>query len=207
MLNNPFSSALFATVRSINSLIHFIPFLDVHPLLAHYLPETYYSCDYIQSIPSTNTTIILPDYTCNEMNYTTFDFSRFTDLEYLDIGDNSFRSVDTFIIDGMHNLTTLIIGKKSFLSVRYYDGWNPGTSFHIKNCELLKSIEIGKNSFTDYTGIFELINLPSLQTVNIGDMIDDGIQECNFFYSSFVIRGNYLIMIGNLFRSPEITIY
>ena len=141
------------------------------------------------------------------MNYTTFDFSRFTDLEYLDIGDNSFRSVDTFIIDGMHNLTTLIIGKKSFLSVRYYDGWNPGTSFHIKNCELLKSIEIGKNSFTDYTGIFELINLPSLQTVNIGDMIDDGIQECNFFYSSFVIRGNYLIMIGNLFRSPEITIY
>ena len=141
------------------------------------------------------------------MNYTIFDFSRFTDLEYLDIGDNSFRSVDTFIIDGMHNLTTLIIGKKSFLSVRYYDGWNPGTSFHIKNCELLKSIEIGKNSFTDYTGIFELINLPSLQTVNIGDMIDDGIQECNFFYSSFVIRGNYLIMIGNLFRSPEITIY
>ena len=166
-------------------------FLDVHPLLAKYFSATaYYSCDYIQSIPSSETSIILADYTCNEMNYTTFDFSRFTNLEYLEIGSYSFRSVETFIIDGMNSLLSLKINQKSFLSARYYDGWNPGTSFHIRNCESLDSIDIGRKSFSDYTGSFELVNLPSLQYINIGEMTFDGVPENNFYYASFIVRGN-----------------
>ena len=61
------------------------------------------------------------------MNYTTFDFSRFTDLEYLEIGSDSFRSVETFIIDGMNSLVSLKIGERSFtypVLSRYLD--NPG---------------------------------------------------------------------------------
>ena len=164
-------------------------FLDVHPAFAQYLTETTYSCDYIQSIPSTNTTIILPNWTCNEVNYTTFDFSRFTDLEYLEIGSDSFGFVETFNMDGLNSLKTLKIGPKSFTHYKNYDHYYPGSSFHIKNCALLESIEIGGNSFSDYSGEFELANLPSLQSIIIKDMMNDDWMSYSFYDSAFVIRG------------------
>ena len=124
------------------------------------------------------------------MNYTTFDFSRFTDLKYLEIGSNSFRSVETFIIDGINNLTTLKIGERSFTySNIYVDLENENKSFHIKNCESLEVIEIGMRSFSDYAGEFELVNLPSLQMLIIGNYSSLDYDSFNFYYSSFVIRG------------------
>ena len=169
-------------------LILFI--VDVHPLLAQYFPTTTYSCDYIQSIPSTNTTIILPDWTCNDLNYTTFDFSRFTDLEYLEIGSDSFGYVDTFIIDGLNNLTTLKIGQNSFTVNKNGNSEEvESKSFHIINCESLESIDIDSYSFTDFAGEFELVNLPSLQSLTVGNTDS---WTLSFYYSSFVIRG-YII--------------
>ena len=162
-------------------------YLDVSQLLAQYLPETTYSCDNIQSIPSTNTIINLPDWTCNEMNYTIFDFSRFTELEHLEIGNNSFGFVETFIIDGLNKLITLKIGENSFTLYRHYWKKDLSKSFHIKNCELLESIEIGGNSFSDYSGEFELSNLPLLQSIIIGGTDEEGWSG-NFVYSSFVVR-------------------
>ena len=89
------------------------------------------------------------------------------------------------------------IGKNSFTLVDlsdYYedhhmainDAYNTYRSFHILNCELLESIEIGQFSFFDYAGQFELSNLPSLQFIDIG--LNDG-HSFNFCRSSFVIRG------------------
>ena len=162
-------------------------FLDVSQLLAQDLPETTYSCDYIQSIPSTNTTILIPDWTCNDLNYTIFDFSQFTELEHLEIGSNSFKSVETFIIDGLNKLITLKIGENSFTQSYYTDGDHMIKSFHIKNCESLESIEIGGYSFSDYSGEFELYNLSKLQSIIIGNA---QYWSYNFYYSSFVVRGN-----------------
>ena len=170
-------------------------FLDVHPAFAQYLPETTHSCDYIQSIPSTNTSIILPDWTCNKENYTTFDFSRFTDLEYLEIGDNSFRSVETFVIDGMHKLTMVIIGQYSFTYNTYDEIENDNKNFHIKNCESLEMIDIGAFSFTDYSGDFELANLPSLVSIKIGNYTPHDYASHNFYYSSLIIRGFFVLVI------------
>ena len=164
--------------------------VDVHPLLAQYFPTTTYSCDYIQSIPSTNTTITLPNWTCNDLNYTTFDFSRFTDLEYLEIGSDSFGYVDTFIIDGLNNLTTLKIGQNSFTVNKNGNSEEvESKSFHIINCESLESIDIDSYSFTDFAGEFELVNLPSLQSLTVGNTDS---WTLSFYYSSFVIRG-YII--------------
>ena len=181
-----------------------IIYLDVNPTLAKYFAETTHSCDYIQSISSSNSTIILPDWTCNEMNYTTFDFSRFTDLEYLEIGSNSFGFVDTFIIDGLSKLTTLIIGGNSFTEIKNGAANNPDKSFHIKNCQLLTLIEINDNSFSDFSGEFELVNLPSLKSIKIGnaDMLSN-----SFFYSPFIIRGTYLIGCFEVYRFTKFAIY
>ena len=45
-------------------------------------------------------------------------------------------------------------------------------------------IEIGRDSFSDYGGGFELKNLPKLSTIKIGDV---GSTSYNFY--SFVIKG------------------
>ena len=118
-------------------------------------------------------------------------------LQYLRIGDFCFINVVRFEINRFHCLKQVKIGKNSFTLVdssdynedndkALNDANNTYRSFHILNCELLESIEIGQCSFFDYAGQFELSNLPSLQFIDIG--FNDDISP-NFCRSSFVIRG------------------
>ena len=51
--------------------------IDVSELL---FPKVY-TCDFIQSLNSSMTSIIIPNWTCHDINYTVFDISRFTLLE------------------------------------------------------------------------------------------------------------------------------
>ena len=167
--------------------------LDVSNLLTQYLPQNIHYCDFIESIPSSNTSIILPNWTCNDVNYTVFDFSRFTNVESIEIGNDSFLSVRTFSIDGLNKLQTLKIGKRSF-SVSptrefLHFLYPPVKSFHILNCEFLTLIDIGENSFNDFGGEFELRNLPSLQYLKIGEV---GRESYNFYQVSLVIKGIFI---------------
>ena len=141
-------------------------------MLTQFLTDVVYHADFIQSIQSTVTSISLPNWTCNDPEYTEFDFSRFASLQYLVIGDNCFGSVKTFQIDGLNQLRCIKIGKNSFTGEKSGDGNDSTKSFHILNCVELESVEIGEYSFSDYSGQFELKNFSS-----------------NFYYCSFVIRG------------------
>ena len=150
---------------------------------------------------SSITSIVLPDWTCNDVDYTIFAFSRFTLLESIEIGNDCFGSVQTFKIEGLNRLKTIKIGNNSFTQVKtilWDDDWdeahkgiNKSKSFHILNCESLESIQIGEYSFSDFAGEFELKNLPQLQSIQIGTI---GSESYNFYNSSFVIRGIELIL-------------
>ena len=135
---------------------------------------------------STVTSIVIPNWTCNDDDYTIFDFSRFTQVKSIEIGNDCFAFVKTFKIDGLNQLKSLKIGKNSFTQKKDYYGNNQSKSFHILNCESLESIEIGEWSFCDFGGQFELKNLPSLHSIQIGTI---GRYSYNFYCSSFVIRG------------------
>ena len=146
--------------------------------------------------------IEINDWTCNDLEYTVFDFSRFTEVESIEIGDNCFGSVKTLRIDGLNRLKTIKIGKNSFteLKSKYWEydqdiaikkANDSSKSFHIVNCESLESIEIGEFSFSDFGGAFELKNCPQLQSIEIGIVRSD---SSNFFYGSFVIRGIHVIL-------------
>ena len=148
-------------------------------------PKVYFF-DFIQSIDTSITSIIIPNWTCNDIDYTIFDFSRFTLIESIEIGNDCFGSVKTFQIDGLNRLKTIRIGKNSFTQNKYWYGKYKSKSLHLLNCESLESIQIGEFSFSDYGGKFELKNLPQLQTIRIGTI---GSTSRNFYYSSFVIRG------------------
>ena len=140
---------------------------------------------------SSITSIIIPDWTCNDIGYTMFDFSRFTLVKSIEIGNDCFGSVETFQIDGLNRLKSIKIGYNSFTQKKNCGGNNESKSFHILNCESLESIEIGEYSFSDFAGDFELKNLPQLQSIQIGAIGSDSRNFCN---SSFVIRGIELIL-------------
>ena len=99
--------------------------------------------------------------------------------------------MQTFKIDGLNRLKTINIGNNSFTQKKNSYGNDKSKSFHILNCESLRSIQIGEYSFSDYAGEFELKNLPQLQSIQIGTI---GSNSDNFYYSSFVIRGIELIL-------------
>ena len=168
---------------------------------------TNYGVDYFESLDSNITSLILPNWSCNDVNYTIFDISRFTLLESLEIGDDSFGSIESFLINDLPKLRNLKIGSNSFTKVKAID-WvddvnkaleaarNESKSFHILNCESLESIEIGAFSFSDYSGGFELSNLKSLKSLKIGSFEMD---SSNFFWSSFIIRGmlyHYILYVN-----------
>ena len=120
-----------------------------------------------------------------------WDVSWLLNLESIEIGYDCFESVKTFQIDGLNRLKTIKIGKNSFTQKKNDCGDDESKSFHILNCESLESIQIGRYSFSDFGGEFELKNLPRLQSIQIGTI---GSRSYNFFYSSFVIQGIELIL-------------
>ena len=148
--------------------------------------------------------VILANNSCNERDYTIFDFSRFNQVESIEIGDDCFGSVQTFKIDGLNRLKTIKIGNNSFTQKKNSYGSDKSKSFHILNCESLKSIQIGRFSFSDFAGEFELKNLPQLQSIQIGTI---GNISRNFCYSSFVIRGIEMILNIVMIRSSKSTIH
>ena len=60
-------------------------------------------------------------------------------------------------------------------------------SLHILNCELLESIQIGEYSFSYYADDFELMNLPSLQSIQLGQ---SALCQTNDSSFSFVMQSN-----------------
>ena len=158
----------------------------------------------LQAIDKSVTSIIIPNWTCNDIDYTIFDFSRFSIVESIEIGNDCFGSVKTFKIDGLNRLKTIKIGKNSFTQKKNSYGDDKSKSFHILNCESLESIQIGQWSFSDFRGEFELKNLPQLQLLEIGTI---GSKSYNFHDSSFVIRGIELILNYVMIRSSKSAIH
>ena len=136
------------------------------------------------------TNLIISSNSCNELNELNLNEYRY--LKSIEIGDDCFENVELFNIDGLNELKSLKIGMNSFTHFKSGDKWdedivnNRNRSFHILNCVELESIEIGRFSFIDYGGGFELRNLPKLSTIKIGEI---GSRSRNFYYSSFVIKG------------------
>ena len=149
------------------------------------------------------TELVICSNSCNDLD--DLNLNKFKWLESIEIGDKYFGSVKTFKIDGLNRLKTIKIGNNSFTQKKNDEGNDESKSFHILNCESLKSIQIGEYSFSDFGGEFELKNLPQLQSIQIGTIGSDS--SSNFRYSSFVIRGIELILNIVMIRSSKSTIH
>ena len=177
------------TRRSVLSLLNFYCLYDIDVNSALFPTEEHH-IDYIENIESSVSSVVIPHWTCNDASYTQFDFSRFTNLETLEIGDECFGSVEFFRIDGLRRLKSITIGINSFTKEKNDYGDDESKSFHILNCESLESIDIGEYSFSDFGGEFELKNLPKLQSIQIGTV---GSRSFNFCDCSFVVQGLFVL--------------
>ena len=84
-------------------------------------------------------------------------------LKQIEIGNDCFENVKRFVIDGLNELKTLVIGKNSFC----LDWVNrEGSKCLIMNCDQLKQIHIRDWSFFYYES-FELKNLSSLISIQL----------------------------------------
>ena len=121
----------------------------------------------------------------------TLKFINLNNLESIEIGNNKFNKVKSLIIDGLNELRELSIGSNSFTGSLNSYGNDTDKSFHILNCESLESIEIGRYSFSDYAGEFELKNLSKLESLIIGSNTSNSY---NFYNTNSLIIEGILII-------------
>ena len=67
----------------------------------------------ILSIDTSITSLNIPDWTYTDIQDSILEFSQFTNVESIEIGNNCFGSVQTFRIEGLNRLKSIKIGNNS----------------------------------------------------------------------------------------------
>ena len=92
---------------------------------------------------------------CNDLDFTDLVFANYPNLMSIEIGDYCFQNVKFFLVEGLEQLTTLVIGAYSFTKVKdtamlFSTPLNERVC-RITGCGLLKHFKMGAFSFADYT--------------------------------------------------------
>ena len=97
------------------------------------------------------------------------NLNRFSKLESLEIGDHCFTFVNEFKMIGLSELQSVEIGMNCFTKKKNDGGNDPDRHFYLKNCPKLKSLKMGRYSFSDYT-VCEIENVDALEVIEMGDV-------------------------------------
>ena len=128
-------------------------------------------------------TEIIVDNGVSESGLTELDLTRFSQLKRLDIGDHCFSYVDELKLIGMNELESVVIGENSFMKNENSYG-NSNRHFYLKNCPKLKSLKMGRYSFSDYS-VIEIENVDALEVIEMGELNGGGN---NFDYASLELK-------------------
>ena len=131
--------------------------------------------------------IVVGDKCCNENYHKVFDLSGFVYLKELTIGSKCFKYVNEVKLIGLSELESVEIGGKCF--TKYYsNNWgifpDPNRHFYLKNCPKLKSLKMGRYSFSDYT-VIEIENVDALEVIEMGDLNEVSV---NFALASLELK-------------------
>ena len=136
-----------------------------------------------QNVDKRVTDLVIPSNHCNESRWRVLDMSGLKYLKRLEIGGDCFKYVKEVKLIGLHALEKVVIGKNSFTEII---DENKLRHFHLKDCEQLKELKIGCNSFVDYS-VCEIANLPSLEVIKMGEV---NTRSCNFMYASLELKSD-----------------
>ena len=127
---------------------------------------------------------------CEDYKKEVLDLSRFTELLELKIGDDCFSCVNEVNMIGLSELESIVIGENSFTQQKNSGGNDPNGHFYLKNCPKLKSLKMGRYSFSDYS-VCEIENVDALEVIEMGEL--NGWSS-NFKYASLELKS---ILIHN----------
>ena len=105
---------------------------------------------------------------CNGRDLTELDLRGFVNLKKWSVGSNCFDSVDEVKLIGLRALESVVIGMRCFTVACVY-GFDSYYHFYVKNCPKLKSLMVGRYSFSDYT-VCEIENVDALEVIEMGDV-------------------------------------
>ena len=121
---------------------------------------------------------------CNDERLRIFDLSVLVHLRELKVGNECFENVDEVKLIGLSELESVVIGENSFTKRRKGYGYDPNRHFYLKNCPKLKSLKMGRYSFSDYS-VIEIENVDALEVIEMGVVYKE---SRNFYYSSLDLK-------------------
>ena len=113
--------------------------------------------------------MIVDNNACNDKCFTELDLSSISNLKVFEVGDYCFAFVEEVRLIGLNQLERVGIGKHCF---RKSIEENPNRHFHLKNCERLRVLKMGRYSFSDYS-VCEIENVPSLEVIEMGKVNEE----------------------------------
>ena len=133
------------------------------------------------------TELVIPSNCCNEAEWSVFDVSGLKWLKSIEIGDDCFENVNEVKLIGLNRLESVVTGKNCFTKHKISWGNDPNRHFYLKNCERLRELKIGRDSFSDYS-VCEIENVDSLEVIEMGVM---NKKNSNFCHASLELKSDY----------------
>ena len=128
--------------------------------------------------------IVISSNCCNEKSMKVLDLSELKCLKRIEIGNECFEYVKEVKMAGLNELKSVEIGENSFTKNKNGYGDDPNRHFYLKNCPKLKSLKMGRFSFSDYS-VIEIENVDALEVIEIGDLNEESY---NFDYASLELK-------------------
>ena len=173
---------------TIRGSTHFIPLsrIDIGELYL-FIPFTSYAhCMNILLGSDEVTDVAIGLKACSFENVTVFDLGKYPKLKTLRIGNSTFSHVSVLNITGLSELESVDIGMNSF--TKHKNTWeiasDPNRHFYLKNCPKLKSLKMGRVSFSDYK-VVEIENVDALEVIEMGDLNE---VSYSFKYASLELK-------------------
>ena len=143
--------------------------------------------DELNALDSSVESIIVDSNACKDDSFTILNMTRFVNLRVFEVGDYSFSYVEVVQLVGLSKLERVVIGEYSFSNL-YESGNDDDCQFHLKNCERLRELRIGSQSFVEYN-VFDVENVPSLEVIEIGNVNKDS--QDFFFTPQFELKSMF----------------
>ena len=155
---------------------------ELYPFVNIPSPEMYEYCMNVLRGSGEKTDLVIGGGACPFANVTVLDLGVYPRLKSLRIGNNGFEFVDRLRLIGLNELESVEIGMNSFTKEEYES--DPNRHFYLKNCPKLKSLKIGRYSFSDYK-VIEIENVDGLEVIEMGNVNE---WSHNFYGASLELK-------------------
>ena len=112
--------------------------------------------------------LIVKNKSCNGKEWKSLDLSLLSKLRKLRIGDECFDKVERVKLNGLSELESVVVGDNSFTAQGEFDPFifitYDAMPFEMKDCEKLKELIIGEESF-GFFNVFFLESTPSMERI------------------------------------------